>query len=141
MDYEISNKRQPAGTIAGSTAQRRSLRGFIRVPPELWKHLPRGAFVRYETNGDNPEFYRGGFVKGVSADGAAIAIEVGYSGPKKEWSIETSRIANLWKRYDRGINGIELHLIITSLAEKNEEIRLLNERIKRLEIDNPARGS
>lgn len=114
------------------------LDNYFKVPEDMYKQLHRGTFVRYilkepRTSPIMDRFVRGMYVKDVKIENGEpiLSLSATYKSKKLEF-VKANEIEILWKTYTPAAR-IELTLFKNSLREKNEEIKDLQERVKKLE--------
>jgi hypothetical protein len=123
------------------------LSGYMLVNNTFWDYIPAKSHIRYikKDSGDNlpknERFKLGGFVKNhfMSNGKKILAIENIPGGGRYNnnreyitYPLPYDDIEVLWKKIDCG-SFIEIHLVNNSLAQKTEQIKELERRIKVLE--------
>ncbi len=160
MDYDLgsgkkpinqrrSRERAPTSPANDDKINQELASGYIKLIPDLWSELPKGAYIRYVRKDDGTgksrteRFKAGCFVKSHSNkdNDPIIWVENMMNGSKTtqqgyiSYPLKHSAIEDLWKKFNPEVH-IEMRLIQASLAEKNVTIRTLEDRIAKLEARN-----
>ncbi len=117
------------------------LRGYAKVPPELWRNIRNGTHVRYRlTNG---EFRGGGFIRTNPIDRRATAdeepneaflLQSGFTPMAKgylKWAVSYSEISELWMKSDAGLMQIQKQMddCLARLKQCQDQINREMERV------------
>lgn len=107
-----------------------ALEGHVCIPRNLWDFIPYRAKLRIILAGDGSREsrfrYGGRLTKRDELDGEQT-ISIGWMGGGMK--LKYGAIDEIWKRYDDGA-FIELHMIATSLLQKDRQIAELTRQIE-----------
>jgi hypothetical protein len=116
--------------------------GYFRVHQDLWERIPKGAAVCYFKAKDAAKpknrqaRFRQGYLKDIyqneKSQGLMISnmsIDKVVTKGRRTYSIRNSKIEELWKKYDESA-FIEIHLIMSSLSQKKNQIKSLEDQLR-----------
>jgi len=108
-----------------------ALKDFNLVPPNEWKNIPYGAFIRYLRK--DGSFRKGGVVQNiwteVNREGTeVIKIDILSSYGNKSWSINNNNIEKIWMKN----NTMQTNVL--NIVDIKEDIESCKKSIKQLTI-------